>query len=90
MAPLVAAAMGNRKRLLAGTDAGEFRRKVGYALGDQMHSLSLPLDAAARGHHASRQDGAPVLLEDLAPDNEVGDTGLGQLPPKRRARGKDN
>lgn len=47
MAHLVAAAMRHRKRLLACTDAGEFRRKVGYALGDQMHNLSLPLDAAA-------------------------------------------
>jgi hypothetical protein len=43
MMGLVTAAVWQRKRRLAVSDAGEFGRKIGQLVGDEMHHLPFPL-----------------------------------------------
>ncbi|MBB5663864.1 hypothetical protein GGE68_002054 [Rhizobium leguminosarum] len=43
---LVAASMRQRKRSIALTDARQFAREIGQAVGDQMNYVTLALDAA--------------------------------------------
>lgn len=72
----VAPAMRHRKRDVAVTDAGQFRRQVGQMPGDEMHHLAFPLDPALHADHAGGQDDATLPLEHLRPDHEIGDAGF--------------
>jgi hypothetical protein len=45
-------------------------------MGDKMHFFSLALDTAAHRHHARRHHSGPELLEQLQPDDDIGDAGL--------------
>lgn len=44
--------------------------------GDRTNDVVLTLDAAAHRHHAGREDSAPVDLEHLDLDDEIGDACL--------------
>src|SRR3546814_19524444 len=57
-------------------DAGEIRGEIRQALRHEMHHFALALNASAHGEHAGRQDDAPILFEDLRPDDEIGDAGF--------------
>jgi hypothetical protein len=76
MMALVAASMGQGESLVAIADAGEIGRQVMKVSGDKVDHVAFTLDAAVDAKHAAAQDDAAVLLEDLWPEDEVGDTGL--------------
>src|SRR5438067_9948454 len=72
MMGLVTAAVWQWKWRVAVSDAGEFGRKIGQLVGDEMHHLPFPLDAATHAEHGRRKKHAPEFLEHLDPDNDVG------------------
>ena len=45
-------------------------------VGDQMDDVLMALDAALDEHQPGRHDDAPVALQDLRPDDRIGDAGL--------------
>jgi len=61
---------------LASADTGEQGREIVEPLGNDVDHFPFPLDLAANAHHRSAKHDAAVLLEDIGPDNEIGDIGL--------------
>ena len=73
---LVAAAVGQGEWRVPLADARQLGREVGDPVDHDMHHLTLALDPARHGDHAGGEDDAAMLLEDLLPDDEIGDAGL--------------
>ena len=72
----VAAAMWEREGVVALADAGQFAGQIGQMTRHEMHHLPFPLNPPADRKQAGGQHGAAVLLEDLRPDDEIGDAAL--------------
>ena len=62
--------------VVAPAHAGQQRGQVVEALGDDVNDVALALDLAAHAHHRRAEHDAPVLLEQVGPDDEIGDVGL--------------
>lgn len=65
--------MRQRERRIPLPDGGKLRCHVRQTMSHEMHHLAVALDASPDREHARTQDDAAVFLEDLRPDDEVGD-----------------